>query len=109
MTLSIAAADVKTIIIACEAGMGSSLMVVNALKKKIKAAKIAGITVVHSPAREVPEDAALVVVHKGLSKLVRSRAQKAVLVTFDHFFGDPAFDKLITALVDNGTIESTVE
>ena len=38
MAKQIAAADVKKIVIACEAGMGSSLMVTNKLKKKVKAA-----------------------------------------------------------------------
>ena len=42
MANSISAADVKTVILACEAGMGSSLMSVNSLKKKFKAANITG-------------------------------------------------------------------
>ena len=33
MPNTISAADVKTVILACEAGMGSSLMSVNSLKK----------------------------------------------------------------------------
>ena len=37
MSKSIAASEVKTVIFACEAGMGSSLMSVNSLKKKLKA------------------------------------------------------------------------
>ena len=54
MSQSISAAEVKTIIFACEAGMGSSLMSVNSLKKKLKAAQITDVTVVHKPAREIP-------------------------------------------------------
>ncbi|MEZ4642682.1 MAG: hypothetical protein R3E31_08100, partial [Chloroflexota bacterium] len=45
MTQSIAASEVTTIVLACEAGMGSSLMSVNALKKKLKQAKVNGVTV----------------------------------------------------------------
>ena len=44
MSVSISAAEVRTIIFACEAGMGSSLMSVNSLKKKLKAAQISAIT-----------------------------------------------------------------
>jgi mannitol-specific phosphotransferase system IIBC component len=60
MTQSIAASEVKTIILACEAGMGSSLMSVNALKKKLKKANVSGVTVVHKPARAIPGSRAAV-------------------------------------------------
>jgi mannitol-specific phosphotransferase system IIBC component len=108
MGSSISAADVKTVILACEAGMGSSLMSVNALKKKLKKANVTGVTVMHKPARAIPADAKVVVVHKGLAKVVRNRVPEAVVVTFNHFLNDPAFDKLVTAFVENGTIEDTV-
>ena len=57
MSKSISAAQVKKVILACEAGMGSSLMSVNALKKKLKAAQITDVTVVHKPVRDIPADA----------------------------------------------------
>lgn len=107
MAQSIAASKVKTIILACEAGMGSSLMSVNALKKKLKQAKISDVTVMHKPARGIPADAQVVVVHKGLAGVVRSRVPNAVVVTFSHFLNDPAFDTLVKAFTDNGDIMDT--
>lgn len=104
MPQSIAATLVKTIIFACEAGMGSSLMSVNSLKKKLKAAQIANVSVVHKPAREIPGDAQVVVVHKGLAKMAQSKAPNAVVVAFNHFLNDPVFDKLIKAFVDQTEI-----
>lgn len=109
MAQSIPSSQVKTIIFACEAGMGSSLMSVNSLKKKLKAAKIEGVTVVHQPARAIPPDAQVVVVHKSLSKVAASKAPQAVVVTFNHFFNDPVFDKLVKAFTDNADIVSSVE
>jgi len=109
MAHSIPSAQVKTIIFACEAGMGSSLMSVNALKKKLKAAKIDGVTVVHQPARAIPPDAQVVVVHKSLSKVAGSKAPNAVVVTFNHFFNDPVFDKLVKAFTDGAEIVSSLE
>jgi mannitol-specific phosphotransferase system IIBC component len=103
MAESIPSSDVKTIIFACEAGMGSSLMGVNSLKKKLKKAKIA-VKVVHKPARGIPGDAQLIVVHKGLAKTARSKAPNAVVVTFNHFLNDPAFDRIVQAFVDNTDI-----
>ena len=107
MPNSISAADVKVVILACEAGMGSSLMSVNSLKKKMKAANITNVTVVHKPAREIPADAQVVVVHKGLAKTAASKAPKAVVVAFNHFLNDPAFDKLVQAFVDKTDIVGT--
>jgi len=105
MTKSVAANDVKKIIIACEAGMGSSLMVTNKLKKMLKKAKLNHISVAHSPARSIPKDAQVVVVHKALSKLVREKAPWAVILPFDNFMNIPAFNKIITALQNNTEIK----
>jgi mannitol-specific phosphotransferase system IIBC component len=107
MSQSISATQVKTIIFACEAGMGSSLMGVNSLKKKLKAAQVADVVVVHKPAREIPVDAQVVVVHKGLAKTVRAKAPNAVILAFNHFLNDPIFDKLVKSLVEKTEIVST--
>lgn len=107
MAQSVPSASVNTIILACEAGMGSSLMSVNALKKKLKKANFGHVKVMHKPARAIPQDAQVVIVHKGLAKVVRSKAPQAVVVTFSHFINDPAFDTLVQAFVDNGDIVET--
>lgn len=102
----ISAEQVNTIIFACEAGMGSSLMSVNSLKKKLKKAQVTGVNVIHKPARNVPADAQVIVVHKGLAKVVRSKAPNAVVLAFNHFLNDPVFEKLIKAFVEKGEIVS---
>ncbi len=107
MAQSISAAQVKMIILACEAGMGSSLMSVNALKKKLKAANVTDVTVVHKPAREIPPEAQVVIVHKGLAKTAKAKAPQAVVVAFNHFLNDPIFDKVVKALVDKTEIVTT--
>ena len=92
----------------CEAGMGSSLMVVNQIKKKLKKAKVTGVTVAHKPARTITDETPLVVVHEGLSKLVRRKAPNTVIVTFKQFLNDPAFDQLVAAFVEDGEIKNMV-
>lgn len=104
MTQSIAASDVSTIILACEAGMGSSLMIVSQIKKKLKKAKVKGVKVMHKPARAVPADAKLIIVHKGLAKVVRAKAPNAVIVTFKMFLNDPAFTRVVDAIANGGEI-----
>ena len=107
MANTISSSEVKTVILACEAGMGSSLMSVNSLKKKLKTAQINDVTVVHKPVREVPATAQVVVVHKGLAKTAASKAPNAVVIAFNHFLNDPAFDKLVQAFVDKADIVGT--
>lgn len=107
MAQSVAASEVNTIVLACEAGMGSSLMSVNALKKKLKKAKINNVKVLHKPARAIPQDADIVIVHKGLANVARIKAPDAVVVTFSHFINDPAFDYIVNTLADGGEIAAS--
>jgi mannitol-specific phosphotransferase system IIBC component len=107
MSNSIPADQVQTIIFACEAGMGSSLMSVNSLKKKLKKANVTNVSVVHKPARDIPPDAQVVIVHKGLAKVARSKAPDAVVVAFNHFLNDPVFAQVVDALVEKKEIVST--
>lgn len=107
MSKSISAAEVKTVIFACEAGMGSSLMSVNSLKKKLKAAQVAEVNVIHKPVREIPANAQLVIVHKGLAKSAAAKAPNAVIVAFNHFLNDPIFETVVKAFVDKSEIAGT--
>ncbi len=99
---SIAGNDVDRLIIACDAGMGSSVMVAGAMKKKLAPH---GVTVVHSPVNEVPSDAELVMCQSGLAPRVRAIAPEAVVVTFEQFVGDPAFARVENAIKNGETIE----
>ena len=89
--------------------MGSSLMSVNSLKKKLKKAKVQGVTVVHKPAREIPADAQVIVVHEGLAEVARTKAPDAVVLSFKHFLNDPVFETLVTAFSESEEITSNLE
>lgn len=106
---SIQPSSVSQIILACEAGMGSSLMVVNLLKKKLKKAGVTNVTLKHKPARAVEASTPLIVVHNSLAKVARRKAPEAVIVTFNFFMNDPAFDKLVQAFVDDEPIVSVLD
>jgi mannitol-specific phosphotransferase system IIBC component len=103
MAASIPAAQVDTIIFACEAGIGSSIMGVNALKKKLKQAGLS-VNVVHKPVRSLPANAKVVVAHKGLADFARKQAPDAVVVAFAQFLNDPVLDRLVQALKSGGEI-----
>lgn len=97
MAKSVAAANVKQIIIACEAGMGSSLMAANKLKQMLKKANL-DVKVAHSPVRSIPENAQIVICHEGLYKMAHDKATWAVCFSFKNFANIPAFDKIVNAL-----------
>ena len=61
MTTTINAADVKKVVIACDAGMGSSVMLASTLKGQLKKTDI---TVEHTPVGQIPADADVVVCHQ---------------------------------------------
>ncbi|MCY4368852.1 MAG: PTS lactose transporter subunit IIB [bacterium] len=99
-----AAADVRWIVLACEAGMGSSLMVTNFLKKKIKKAKL-NIKVTHSPVHDIPAGVDVVVTHAGLAARVKQVAPGAAVVAFRTFLNDPALVKLVADLTAGTDVE----
>lgn len=95
--------DIKKVIIACDAGMGSSVMVASTMKKKLKKYDV---DVVHSPVNDIPADAQVVLCHAGLADRARMVNPNAVVVPFQIFMGDPAFTKVENAIKDGGTLES---
>ncbi|WP_062429646.1 PTS lactose transporter subunit IIB [Herbidospora daliensis] len=95
-------AAVKKIVIACDAGMGSSVMLASTLRKQLKGN---GVEVVHAPVDQIPADANVVVTHAGLAARARkSTPEGAVLIPFQVFIGDPAVTKLVNAIKSGGVV-----
>jgi mannitol-specific phosphotransferase system IIBC component len=98
---TIAGSDVHRVVVACDAGMGSSVLETTQLAKRFK--KL-GVEVVHSSVHHLPPDTPLVVCHEGLAKSARIAAPDATIVTFKMFLGDPAFDRLERAIKSGAEI-----
>ncbi|GHT48896.1 hypothetical protein FACS1894102_2750 [Spirochaetia bacterium] len=94
---SVSSSNVKKIVFACDAGMGSSAMGATKLGKKIKNAGL-NITVTHSPVSEVPSDADIIVCHVDLSERAKAACPSARLVTIRDFLNAPEYDQLINDL-----------
>lgn len=92
------AADVKLVAFACEAGMGSSLIGANQLKKRIKELG-RDVRVVHSPVNAIPAGTDVVIAHEGLADRARRAAPSAVVLTFRSFMNNTAADRLVQSLV----------
>jgi mannitol-specific phosphotransferase system IIBC component len=98
---SIDAADVKKLVIACDAGMGSSVMLASTLRKQLKGTDV---SVEHTPVDHIPDDADVVLVHAGMAERARGTSSR-VVVPFELFIGDPAVTAVVTAIRDGGRID----
>lgn len=90
---------IHKVVVACDAGMGSSVMLASQLRRQLSGASV---TVEHTPVNSIPADADVVVVHKGLADRARVSAPDTVIVPVQVFIGDPAVNAIISA-VRNGT------
>ena len=87
---------VKKIVFACEAGMGSSVMAVSVLKKKLAQAGKSGVEVVHSPVTQIPQDADIVLTAEGLVESAKKVAKPGAQVYgVQDFINSPVYDEVI--------------
>jgi PTS system mannitol-specific IIC component len=100
-TVSINTTSVKNIVFACDAGMGSSAMGATVLRKKLAAAGLGHINVVHSPVSNIPEDAEIVVTHTELGERAAHSNPRAKLVLIKNFLSAPEYDTLVEELKQN--------
>ena len=90
--------DIRKIVFACDAGMGSSAMGATVLTKKLTAAGLGGIEVMHFPVSSIPSDAQIVVTHQELGERAGHSNPNARLVLITNFLAAPEYDELIKEL-----------
>lgn len=92
------AGRVHKIAFACDAGMGFSAMGATVLKKKIAAAGMEGIEVIHTPVSSIPKDVEIVVTHQELGERAAHSNPDAELVLITNFLAAPEYELLIKDL-----------
>jgi PTS system mannitol-specific IIC component len=100
------ASDVRRIVFACDAGMGSSAMGASAFGKRLREAGRDDITVTHAAIESVPSDADLVVVHQDLARRAKAARPDVEIVTIQSYLGDPALDTLNDRLTERTTSDA---
>ncbi|GEM81054.1 PTS mannitol transporter subunit IICBA [Vibrio superstes] len=97
---------VKNIIVACDAGMGSSAMGAGLLRKKVEAAGL-DISVTNLAINNLPQDVDIVVTHKDLTDRARSVVDSAYHISLSNFLDGAVYDNLVAQLLEaQGASES---
>jgi len=89
---------ISKIAFACDAGMGSSAMGATVLKKKISAAGLQNIEVIHTPVSSIPSDVQIVVTHQELGERAAHSNPNAELILITNFLAAPEYDILVEDL-----------
>lgn len=90
--------DIKLIVFACDAGMGSSAMGETILRKALKDAGINDITVKHSPVDSVPSEVDVVFTQENLYERAKKSAPNAHIITVKNFLDRLRYDQFINEL-----------
>lgn len=90
---TVAAADVKKIIFACDAGMGSSAMGATKFRNRIKGIR-PDITVTNTSVDNIPADCDIAVVQEMLIDRAEKSAPQAEIISIANFLADPNLDTL---------------
>jgi len=89
--------EVKKIVFACDAGMGSSAMGASVLRKKLSNAG-ANVVVVNTAINDIPADADIVITQKTLTERAKLKAPQAEHISIENFMKSPAYDQLVERL-----------
>lgn len=92
---TVTATEVRNIVFACDAGMGSSAMGATVLRNKIKKAGIEGVTVVNKSITNLDDSADLVITQQELTARAKEQAPHAQHVSVDNFMSSTKYDEVV--------------
>ena len=102
-----AAASIKHIVFACDAGMGSSALGATRFRKRIESLGL-GLKVDNYSVNSIPDDADIVVCQEGLASRAKGNAPKVRIVAIKNFLEDPALDALYAELAARKDVMAVV-
>ena len=97
------AGPVKTIVFACDAGMGSSAMGASVLRKKIQAAGFGDVKVVNKAIAGLEDTYDIVVSHQDLMDRASQKTPSAVHVAVDNFMASPKYDDVVEMVKESNS------
>ncbi|KZE93181.1 PTS system mannitol-specific EIICB component [Agromyces sp. NDB4Y10] len=87
--------EIRNVVFACDAGMGSSAMGASVLRNKIKKAGIDDVTVVNKAIANLDTSADLVITQNQLTERARHQTPDAVHISVDNFMNSPKYDEVV--------------
>jgi len=90
---------VRKIIVACDAGMGSSAMGAGVLRKKVQDAGLSNISVTNSAINSLPSDVDLVITHRDLTERAMRQVPQAQHISLTNFLDSGLYTNLTERLV----------
>lgn len=90
---------VRKIIVACDAGMGSSAMGAGVLRKKVADAGLTQISVTNSAINSLPPDVDLVITHRDLTERAMRQVPQAQHISLTNFLDSGLYTSLTERLV----------
>ncbi|MBB6176924.1 PTS system mannitol-specific IIC component [Anoxybacillus tengchongensis] len=94
---TVAPKQVKKIVFACDAGMGSSAMGASIMRNKVQKAGL-DIEVTNTAINQLPADADVVITHQNLTDRAKEKLPNAYHVSVENFLNSPKYDELIDML-----------
>ena len=91
---------VHKIIVACDAGMGSSAMGAGVLRKKVQDAGLTQISVTNTAINALPGDVDLVITHRDLTERAMRQAPHAQHISLNNFLDSGLYSDLTARLVE---------
>ena len=89
--------DIKKIVFACDVGMGSSAMGATNFRNRIKDFNL-DIEVVNSSVANIPDDADIIITHKGLLDSIKKEINKDKIIFIENFLEDDNLEVLYEKL-----------
>ncbi|NJD86039.1 PTS mannitol transporter subunit IICBA [Candidatus Erwinia dacicola] len=91
---------VRKIIVACDAGMGSSAMGAGVLRKKVNDAGLTAVSVTNMAINSLPGDVDLVITHRDLTERAIRQAPHAQHISLTNFLDSDLYSDLTARLVE---------
>ncbi len=112
-SVTVSGKDIKKIIYACDAGMGSSAMGASALRNKLKKAGYGSISITNCAIEDIPADAQIVVSHEKLAARAAAKSPQAEHIFVKDFIQNQVYDIIserlsgvaITAVIEEDHVE----
>ncbi len=91
---------VRKIIVACDAGMGSSAMGAGVLRKKVQDAGLSHVAVTNTAINNLPDDVDLVITHRDLTERAIRQVPHAQHISLTNFLDSGLYTDLVARLIE---------